>query len=154
MRASRRALTHSTFNAPLGLTPVRILDILVSLLEESYTDDRQATPLLEVIAMLIEQTSEMSGNEADALPARKLWKVVRKAHFKSTNLRKLEAAVRIYAGLAAHGEMRENGLAKLRDLLLHPYPSVSPLAVAFCQSHQGGPSSWYVLYMLTMLWPM
>ena len=104
---------------------MRILDILVTLLEESYTDDRQAIPLLEAIALVIEQTSEMSGNNAQALSARKLWNVVRKAHFKSTNLRKLEAAVRIYAALAAHGEMRKNGLAKLRDLLLHPYPSVS-----------------------------
>jgi tubulin-specific chaperone D len=96
---------------------------LVTALEDSYTDERQATPLVETIAFVLEQ--QMDRQEECQLPAQRIWNVVRKAHFKSTNIRKLEAAVKIYASLAIQGDMRRKSLGKLEDLLLHPYPNVS-----------------------------
>jgi tubulin-specific chaperone D len=125
MRLSRLALINTMFNNTRGDRVGGILETLVSLLDDSYTDDRQAVPLLETIAFIMEQAIDPEGELRQKLPTRRLWNIVRKAHFKSTNIRKLEAAVRIYGALALEGEVRRNSLGKLRDLLLHPYPSVS-----------------------------
>ena len=125
MRASRHALFYSTFNSPSDLPAARFVEMMVNLLEESYADDRHAIPLLETIALVMEQATQLAEEHGHKLPTRRLWNVVRKAQFKSTNIRKLEAAVRIYAALAAQGEMQKHGLCKLKDLLLHPYPRVS-----------------------------
>ena len=125
MRVSRLALVQSvTSNSP-GFSMDGVLDTLVALLEDSYADERQATPLLETIAFVVEQHIELGGRLEDEPSARRLWNLVRKAHFKSTNIRKLEAAVKIYGALAAHGDMRKKALGRLGDLLLHPYPTVS-----------------------------
>ena len=123
MRVSRLALVQSISNTPLDYSS--ILEILVTLLEGSYTDDRQAVPLLETTAFLMEQHAEPRREGGPKLLTRKLWNVVRKSHFKSTNIRKLEAAVRIYGALALQSGLRKKALGKLRDLLLHSYPSVS-----------------------------
>jgi tubulin-specific chaperone D len=125
MRVSRLALIQSRSSASSNFSLDRVVDTLVALLEDSYTDERQATPLLETIAFVVEQHTEQGGGLQDESSARRLWNVVRKAHFRSTNIRKLEAAVKIYGALAAHGDMRKNALGKLGDLLLHPYPTVS-----------------------------
>lgn len=122
MRASRHALFRSIFESLPDVPVARIIEVIVNLLEGSYMDDRQAIPLLETTALIMEQAT---GIAEETLPTRQIWNIVRKAHFKSTNIRKLEAAVRIYAALAVQGDMRKNGQGKLRDLLLHPYPRVS-----------------------------
>lgn len=124
MRVSRLALFDNMFRSPLDDRVTRILETLIALLEGSYKDDRQATPLLETIAFVLEQYTELGGGSGRKLPSMRLWNVVRKAHFKSTNIRKLEAAVKIYESLAVQGDMRKNALGKLNDLLLHPYPNV------------------------------
>lgn len=124
MRVSRHALVSST----LKLLPVNqgmsVLGTLLILLEDLHTDDRQANSLLETIALVVEQHVELEGASEFTLPTRKLWNIVRKAHFRSTSIRKLEAAVKIYGVLAAQGEMRQNAIGKLKDLLLHSYPTV------------------------------
>jgi tubulin-specific chaperone D len=125
MRVSRLALVRSIASASPDFQMDRVLDVLVTLLEDSYTDERQATPLLETIGFVVEQRIELEGGLEDETSARRLWNVVRKAHFRSTNIRKLEAAVKTYGALAVHGDMRRNALGKLTDLLLHPYPTVS-----------------------------
>jgi tubulin-specific chaperone D len=125
MRVSRSALVDSIFNHPQDHRAMRVLETLVTLLEDSYTDDRQAAPCLEAIAFVLEQSSELEGHNECTFPARRIWNVVRKAHFRSTNIHRLEAAVRIYGALAVQGDMRRNTLEKLKGLLLHPYPSVS-----------------------------
>ena len=125
MRASRFAIVRSITSNSTDSQTRRLLHVLVTLLEDLYTDDRQVTPLLETLAFVLEQQIELDVDIDCMLPSRKIWNVVRKAHFKSTNIRKLEAAVKIYGALAVHGDMWENALDKLRDLLLHPYPDVS-----------------------------
>lgn len=125
MRLSRLALVRTVSGSFPGMGVAEVLDTLVTLLEDTCTDDRQATPILETIAFILEQHVGEERGSGSKIPARKLWNIVRKAHFKSTNIRKLEAAVKIYEALAVQGDMRRNALTKLRDLLLHPYPTVS-----------------------------
>lgn len=124
MRLSRLALVRTVSGSFPGMGVAEVLDTLVTLLEDTCTDDRQATPILETIAFILEQHVGEERGSGSKIPARKLWNIVRKAHFKSTNIRKLEAAVKIYEALAVQGDMRRNALTKLRDLLLHPYPTI------------------------------
>lgn len=127
MRFSRLAFVYSVLCCPQDCRVTKALETLANLLEGACADERQATPILETIAFVLEQHIgvEGEGESECKVPARKLWNVVRKAHFRSTNIRKLEAAVKIYGALAAQGEMRKGAVTKLRDLLLHPYPVVS-----------------------------
>ncbi len=50
--------------------------------------------------------------------------VVQKTHFRSGNVRKLEAAVHVYSGLASVYVVRKEALGKLCSLLLHSFPKV------------------------------
>lgn len=47
--------------------------------------------------------------------------LVQKAHYKTSNVRKLEAAVKVYSGLM---EVYPAVLQKLSSMLLHPFPKV------------------------------
>jgi len=46
---------------------------------------------------------------------------VQKAHYKTGNIRKLEAAVKLYGGLI---EVYPEALQKLATMLLHPFPKI------------------------------
>jgi hypothetical protein len=50
--------------------------------------------------------------------------LVQKAHYKTGNIRKLEAAVKLYGGLT---EVYPEPLTKLSSMLLHPFPRVRNL---------------------------
>lgn len=52
---------------------------------------------------------------------RSLYLLVQKAHYKTGNVRKLEAAVKIYGGLI---EVYQEALQKLTTMLLHPFPKI------------------------------
>ncbi len=125
MRIARLALVDCISRNTSTSQVLSVLDTLVALLEDSYSDDRQATPLLETLAFVLEQFIDLEPGTECKLPTRKLWNVVRKAHFKSTNIRKVEAALKIYGALAIHSDLRVKALGKLIEMLLHPYPSVS-----------------------------
>jgi hypothetical protein len=62
---------------------------------------------------------------------RKLFLLVQKAHYKSSNIPRLEAAISVYAALSRIAPMRMDALKKLTALLLHPYPKIRT-AVADC----------------------
>jgi hypothetical protein len=47
--------------------------------------------------------------------------LIQKAHFKTGNFRKLEAAVKLYGALA---EVYPEALQKLSSMLLHPFPKL------------------------------
>lgn len=53
--------------------------------------------------------------------------LVQRSHYKSGNLHKLVAAVKIYTGLAMNDFVRREVLAKLCSMLCHPFPLVSPI---------------------------
>lgn len=46
---------------------------------------------------------------------------MQKAHYKTANVRKLEAAVKLYGGLLA---VYPAAVDKLSSMLLHPYPNI------------------------------
>lgn len=51
--------------------------------------------------------------------------LTQKAHFKSSNIPRLEAAVNVYTALSKEDSLRVETLKKLTAMLLHPYPRVS-----------------------------
>ena len=57
---------------------------------------------------------------------RRLLVLVQKAHYKSSNIPRLEAAVKVYASLSRIPSLRVECIKKLASMLLHPYPKVSP----------------------------
>jgi hypothetical protein len=52
---------------------------------------------------------------------RDLYSLVQNAHYKTGNIRKLEASVRVYGGLV---EVYPEALDKLTKMLLHPIPTL------------------------------
>lgn len=52
---------------------------------------------------------------------RSLYLLVQKAHYKTGNIRKLEAAVKMYGGLT---DVYPEALQKLTTMLLHPFPKI------------------------------
>lgn len=49
---------------------------------------------------------------------------MQKAHFKTTNMARLEAAIKAYAPLCRLGHLRAEVLKKMVSMLLHPFPRV------------------------------
>jgi len=52
---------------------------------------------------------------------RSLYLLVQKAHYKTGNVRKLEAAIKVYGGLL---QVYPEALEKLTSMLLHPFPKI------------------------------
>ena len=52
---------------------------------------------------------------------RSLYLLVQKAHYKTGNIRKLEAAIKVYGGLL---QVYPEVLEKLTGMLLHPFPKI------------------------------
>ena len=52
---------------------------------------------------------------------RSLYLLVQKAHYKTGNVRKLEAAIKLYGGMV---QVYPEALQKLTSMLLHPFPKV------------------------------
>ncbi|KAF7587023.1 hypothetical protein BBP40_007845 [Aspergillus hancockii] len=126
VRSTRSALVQS-FNGyeveqRQGVVTAIIKDLMVAL-SDKLQDDRYAIPLLDFLAFLLDgyidsipQSSEPS--------FRKLFVLVQKAHFKSSNVMRLEAATRVYAPLSRLEPLRTDVLKKMTAMLLHPFPRV------------------------------
>jgi tubulin-specific chaperone D len=52
---------------------------------------------------------------------RSLYLLVQKAHYKTGNVRKLEASIKVYSGLL---QVYPETLNKLINMLLHPFPKI------------------------------
>ena len=96
---------------------------LTDLIRENISNDRLAVPTLEFVAFLFEAGVLQRLREQD-FAWRRLFTEVRKAHFKSGNVQKIEAAVRIYAGMMTVPRVRTEVQKKLCSMLLHPYPRI------------------------------
>ena len=59
--------------------------------------------------------------QTNILRWRSLYLLVQKAHYKTGNVRKLEAAIKVYGGLV---HVYPEALQKLTSMLLHPFPKV------------------------------
>lgn len=120
--ASRAAFV--TYTESLDLATLAMLcTYLIDLIRENISKDRLAVPTLEFVAFLFEAGMLQRLRDQD-FPWRRLFNEVRKAHFKSGNVRKIEAAVRIYAGLMAVPKVRADVQEKQCSMLLHPYPKI------------------------------
>lgn len=122
LRASRAAFV--LFTEPLDLATLAIhCTYLIDLIRDNITNDRLAVPTLEFVAFLLEAGVLQRLRDED-FAWRRLFIEVRKAHFKSGNVQKIEAAVKIYAGMLAVPRVRAEVQEKLCSMLLHPYPKI------------------------------
>lgn len=58
---------------------------------------------------------------------RRLFVLVQKMHFKTANVPRIEAAIRVYALLRRVNNIQSDVTKKMISMLLHPYPKVLPL---------------------------
>lgn len=126
VRASRAALIRF-----LGLPEqnsdetllVGCLEVLSTALSENLQDDRYALPIVELLAFLIDSYTTTKVGEISPV-FRRVFILVQKSHFRSSNIARLEAAVQVYAALSRLEPLRNDVLKKLSSLLLHPFPRV------------------------------
>lgn len=121
------------------------LQDLSTVLSDNLQDDRFAIPAVEFVAFLIDSYIPVIPEGSDARfvnsssvacistsssnifllsSFRKLFTLVQKAHFRTANIARLEAAVKVYAALSRIDSLRNGVLKKMTGLLLHPFPRV------------------------------
>ncbi|KAF9889426.1 hypothetical protein FE257_007328 [Aspergillus nanangensis] len=142
IRASRSALVQNINSYEAGQRQVAVTTIISTLLvilSDNLQDDRYAIPVMELLAFLLDgyissipecleprlvspKFSDRDQLDNSGLSFRKLFVVVQKGHFKSTNVARLEAAVRTYATLSRLPPLRADVLKKMTTMLLHPFP--------------------------------
>jgi hypothetical protein len=126
IRSTRSALIQSLTARELGQRQavlVDILQVLSAALSANLPDDRYAIPILDLLSFLID--SFVVPNQGDSDPVfRRVFVLVQKAHFRSSNIQRLESAVKVYAALSRLDSLRSDVLKKMTGLLLHPFPRV------------------------------
>lgn len=79
--------------------------------------DRVLIPTLEVIGFLF----NMQIMQKSSLNWKSFYNTIQRAHYKSSNIRKLQAAIKIYGGLM---EVYPDAVTKLSSMLLHNFPGI------------------------------
>ncbi|KAJ5893515.1 hypothetical protein N7495_005206 [Penicillium taxi] len=102
---------------------IAFLQVLSTVLSDNILDDRYAIPAIEFMAFLIDSYYVASSEDVDPV-FRKIFALGQKAHFRSTNIARLEAGIRVYAALSRIESLRNDVLKKLTGMLLHPFPRV------------------------------
>ena len=126
--ASRAALTEFCGRSQenLGL----VCSALLHNLKEYQGQDRVAVPTLEVIAFLFHVGLFQHNKNVNF---RSLCLQTQKSGYKSGNVRKLEACVRVYGGVAGMSDDDIPGVLEARKrlgaLLFHPWPKVRTMVV-------------------------
>ncbi|KAJ5690264.1 hypothetical protein N7462_004656 [Penicillium macrosclerotiorum] len=133
IRASRSALiqflnAHEASERHAVL--VIMLQDLSAIMEEDLQDDRFVIPIIDLLAFLIDSYAVSCPDGQDAI-FKAVFKLVQKAHFRSSNIPRLEAAVKVYAALSKLESVREDTLKKLTSLLLHSFPRVRATAADY-----------------------
>ncbi|KAI9679221.1 MAG: hypothetical protein M1817_005240 [Caeruleum heppii] len=125
LQASRRALVDLLHRGRGTDQPLRSLsglsNALTQILKRHLTNDRVAVPTLEVLAFLFDMGLARWSTEVNA---KSHFILVQKSHYNSTNVRKLEAAIKVYAGLLQIPSVRPDVAQKLIKMLRHPFPRV------------------------------
>ncbi|KJK68474.1 Tubulin folding cofactor D C terminal [Aspergillus parasiticus SU-1] len=106
-----------------------IKDLMVAL-SDNLQDDRYAIPVLEFLAFLLDSYVSSIPQPSES-SYRKLFVLVQKAHFKSSNIARLEAAIKVYAPLSRLEPLRADVLKKMTSMLLHPFPRVRNAAAEY-----------------------
>lgn len=127
IRVSRAALASfcSKSEHRLHIVSEALLQVMKSHLE----NDRTLVPTMEVVTFLFDTLILQNST----INFRSLFITTQKAHFKSGNVRKLEAAVKLYSGLLNTFEESSKDAKdvekKLVSMLLHPFPAVRSAVV-------------------------
>ncbi|KAI5291509.1 hypothetical protein KEM52_000142 [Ascosphaera acerosa] len=123
IRASRYAILESLRAVDDTARAQQASDLLADVVRELYSsmsDDRFAIPLVELTAFLLDNVNDI----ADESLLDDIFVAVQKSHLKSTSISRIEAAVKVYAALLRRSSTQGKAIKKLRNMLLHPYPSV------------------------------
>ncbi|QKX58538.1 uncharacterized protein TRUGW13939_05663 [Talaromyces rugulosus] len=126
IQSSRFALLHfiESQNEDKFAWVDTLIEELVAILEANLSDDRYAIPAMEVASFLLDTYVSGSGLELKKTSLRKLFILVQKAHFKSSNIPRMETAVKIYSALSRIPTLQVEVFKKMTSMLLHPYPKV------------------------------
>ncbi|RAH69606.1 tubulin-specific chaperone D [Aspergillus aculeatinus CBS 121060] len=147
IRASRAALVRSYCLQQQGYLLALLTD-LSRILATNLQDDRYAIPVMEFVGFILDGFEFRDFGDVDGVGLRDVLKdlfvLIQKAHFKSPNLARLEAAVRVYAPLsrvagdvsgvvpaAAGAVLQKDVRKKMTGLLLHPFPRVRSLTAEY-----------------------
>ncbi|KAL2821606.1 tubulin folding cofactor D C terminal-domain-containing protein [Aspergillus granulosus] len=126
IRCTRSALVQKINTHVAEQRPEKVISMLQDfhlILNEKLPDDRYAIPIVELSAFLLDgYITSASGFWDPSL--RKWFVLVQKAHFKTANIARLEAAIRAYAPLSRLEQVRNDVLKKMTGLLLHTFPRV------------------------------
>ncbi|KAE8350619.1 tubulin folding cofactor D C terminal-domain-containing protein [Aspergillus coremiiformis] len=126
VRSSRSALVQSINKYEVEQRPNIVTSIVKDLmvaLSDNLQDDRYAIPILEFLAFLLDGYISSIPHSSES-SYKKLFVLVQRAHFKSSNIGRLEAAIKVYAPLSRLGPLRAEVLKKMTAMLLHPFPRV------------------------------
>ncbi|EFR03202.1 tubulin-folding cofactor D [Nannizzia gypsea CBS 118893] len=127
-RAALVAFINSQKDEIRSRTQRDIFMSLLVILEENITDDRYAIPTVESFAFLLENSFAPETLELDPDSLKRLFRLVQKSHFKSTNIPRIEAALKVYYCLYNYELLRRNVVSKMANMLLHPYPKIRSLS--------------------------
>ncbi|PYI26361.1 tubulin-specific chaperone D [Aspergillus indologenus CBS 114.80] len=141
IRASRAALVKSFCLEQQQQYLLALLTDLSRILATNLQDDRYAIPVMEFVGFILDGFDFQDlGDDALRDVLRHVFVLIQKAHFKSPNLARLEAAVRVYAPLsrvagavpaAAGAALQKDVRKKMTGLLLHPFPRVRSLTAEY-----------------------
>lgn len=120
IRTSRAALASFCASAPANRE--FCCAALLACMKHHLANDRVLVPTMEVLAFLFDAAVV----QYSRVSFRALSLLTQRAHYKTGSVRKLEAAVKLYAGLLDVGTRAEQRAveAKLAGMLLHPFPGV------------------------------
>ncbi|KAM3559842.1 hypothetical protein MY1884_003249 [Beauveria asiatica] len=132
---SRAALVSFCQAAPSHLR--QVCDALIHNLGAYLSEDRVVVPTLEVIAYLFHaglfQRCAGGGGGTDTVSLRSLCLQTQRAGYKTGNVRKILACVKVYGCVAAMEETAEQGPPEARKrlgaLMFHPWPRVRTAVV-------------------------
>lgn len=105
--------------------------------KKNLANDRVLVPTMEVMSYLF----DVGIMQRSHLDWRAIYLLIQKSHYKTGNVRKLEAAVKLYGGLCG---VYPEAMTKLSSMLLHPFPKVRNCVadVVFVVSGRGKGVAW------------
>lgn len=128
IRASRTAITNYIETAR-SQDVDQFHSILLEIIPDAMPDGRLLRPGLEVLGFVLDVDSEERVKD-DFSGWRKLLRAMPEIRRRSTDIRTLEAIVRIYAGLERYDDLWMQCQNSLRKLLAHRFPKIRLAAAA------------------------
>ncbi|KAK2746382.1 hypothetical protein FQN57_003264 [Myotisia sp. PD_48] len=101
-----------------------LLKDILSILGNNMDNDRYAIPIVDTTAFLLDNCFTTETFVHDTQLLQQIFKLVQKSHFRSSNIPRIEVAIKLYFSLTGFESTSKVALAKLTGLLLHPYPKI------------------------------